>query len=142
MTDTLAIGKDIDSWCGPCKRIATHTLIAIIDGAPKQVICQSCRDRHNFRLPPAAAKPAARPKGTPRKLTSEEREVQKRQDDKSSLAKELAAATDVRPFVRRETYKNGQVIDHPEYGRGKIENARRDSLLVRFNSGLKSILIT
>ena len=44
--------------------------------------------------------------------------------------------------VRREVYKAGQIIEHPEYGRGKVENARRDTIMVRFSTGLKSLLIS
>ncbi len=140
---TLAIGKDIDSWCGRCKRIATHTLIAIVDGQPKQVLCQSCKDRHNYREEAKGTKPVAkRTPGVPRKLTSEEQAANKKQSEAAALSKELAAATEVKPLSRHQTYRNGEIIEHPQYGRGKIENARRDSLLVRFNSGLKSILVS
>jgi len=45
----------------------------------------------------------------------------------------------VRPFVRRERYKVGEIIQHPELGRGKIENVLKGSLLVRFRDGLKSV---
>src|SRR5262249_23285965 len=121
------------------------TLISIVDGQPKQVMCQSCNDRHNFRHAPGTPKPGAPPKprtpSEPRKLTNAERQADEKQRAVSALQQELNAATDVKQLSRHEVYKSGQIIEHPKYGRGKIENARRDSLLVRFSDGLKSILI-
>lgn len=143
---TIGIGKDIDAWCGPCKRIATHTLIAIVDGQPKQVMCLSCRDRHNYRLEPgrraAGEGPAPKRRTEPRKLTNQELQQNQKQQEALLLSRELAAATDVKKISRHQVYKSGEIVEHPQYGRGKIENARRDSLLVRFNGGLKSVMIT
>lgn len=141
---SIGIGKDIDSWCGRCKRIATHTIIAIVDEQPKQVMCQSCNDRHNYRLEPGTAKsarPTVRTPIEPRKPTAAQRQADDKQRAVNALTQELDAAKDVKPLSRHEVYRSGQIIDHPKYGRGKIENARRDSLLVRFTSGLKSVLI-
>jgi hypothetical protein len=36
----------------------------------------------------------------------------------------------------------GEVISHPDFGRGKVETVLRSSMLVRFpNGGLKSIML-
>ena len=48
----------------------------------------------------------------------------------------------MRIFDPKERYKAGEIIVHPEYGRGKIENVLRSSLLVRFPiGGLKSLML-
>jgi hypothetical protein len=37
----------------------------------------------------------------------------------------------------------GEVISHPEFGRGKVETVLRSSMLVRFpNGGLKSLMLS
>ena len=52
------------------------------------------------------------------------------------------AAETVRVFDPKERYKAGEIISHPEFGRGKIENVLRSSLLVRFPiGGLKSLML-
>jgi hypothetical protein len=137
------VGGECDAWCGPCKRISDHVIVAMVDGVPKQVICQSCNNRHNYRTTPARAvdKPAVATR-EPAKLSPLQQLARKKQDELVALSRELAAAAEVRPFVRREIYKAGQIIDHPEYGRGKVESARRETIMVRFQSGLKSLLIT
>jgi len=58
------------------------------------------------------------------------------------LANEIATATEVRDFDPKGRYRNGEIIYHPEFGRGKIENVLRSSLLVRFPiGGLKSLML-
>ena len=45
-------------------------------------------------------------------------------------------------FDPKERYKAGEIIVHAEFGRGKIENVLRSSLLVRFSvGGLKSLML-
>ena len=59
-----------------------------------------------------------------------------------ALGEEVAAAAHVRVFDPKERYKAGEIIVHAEYGRGKIENVLRSSLLVRFSiGGLKSLML-
>jgi hypothetical protein len=55
----------------------------------------------------------------------------------------VSAAAEVKLFDPKQRYKVGDIIAHPEYGRGKIENVLRSSLLVRFSiGGLKSLMLT
>ncbi len=69
-------------------------------------------------------------------------EARRKAAELRALGEEVAAAETVRAFDPRERYKAGEIISHPEFGRGKIENVLRSSLLVRFpNGGLKSIML-
>src|SRR4051812_43203241 len=34
------VGGEIDSWCGKCKEMTTHHVVAMVGDHPKQVICQ------------------------------------------------------------------------------------------------------
>lgn len=141
----LSVGGEVDSWCGKCKEITTHNIVAMVGEQPKQVICQVCNSRHDYRTePPARHRAAARAATATSPETSaarrlEDRELQKRQDAKRQLQKELAEAVDPRPFDPKGRYKAGEIIVHPEHGRGKIENVLRGSLLVRFLEGLRPL---
>jgi hypothetical protein len=108
-----------------------------------------CGSRHGYRNePPARARNAEVPAPTPefqqmqpssgRKL-ADEREQQKRQELKRALQKELAEFPTPRPFDPKGRYKAGEIIVHPEHGRGKIENVLKSSLLVRFLEGLRPL---
>jgi hypothetical protein len=146
----MSVGGEVDSWCGKCKEMTTHNIVAMISDHPKQVICQVCNSRHDYRTePPARHKKAA---GAAAVTTSggggdmpsaarrnEDRELARRQEAKRVLQKELADTAEPRPFDPKGRYKAGEIIVHPEHGRGKIENVLRGSLLVRFLEGLRPL---
>jgi hypothetical protein len=144
----MSVGGEVDSWCGKCKEMTTHNIVAMIGEHAKQVICQVCHSRHDFRTePPARHKKAA---GATTATSSggeypsaarrnEDRELQKRHEAKRQLQKELQEAAEPRTFDPKARYKAGEIIVHPEHGRGKIENVLRGSLLVRFIEGLRPL---
>jgi hypothetical protein len=141
----LTVGGEVDAWCGKCREFRTHNIVAMVGGEPKQVICQVCNSRHGFRTdaPTRGAKDAPSPTGTAVSSSGarrvEDREAQKRQEARRVLQKELAEAADPRPFDPKARYKAGEIIVHPEYGRGKIENVLKGSMLVRFLEGLRPL---
>jgi hypothetical protein len=139
------VGGDVDAWCGPCDGLTTHNIIAMVETMPKQVVCQACGNRHNFRTTPARKATAA--EGTGRTASPQEtdavRKAEKKAEELRALGRELADATNVRTFNPRERYKVGEVIWHAEFGRGKVETVLRSSMLVRFaNSGMKSVMMS
>jgi len=139
------VGGDVESWCGRCGELTTHNIVAMVGREPKQVLCQVCGSRHTHRAGPARTKTttssAARAvDDRPRGGDPEER---RRAAELRALGEEVAAAENVRSFDPRQRYKAGEIIVHPEFGRGKIENVLRSSLLVRFpRSGLKPLSLT
>ena len=143
-TAGLTVGGEIDSWCGKCGDTTNHHIVALVGNAPKQVLCQVCNSRHAFRTTAArrtSAEGAAanvaesRPRQDP--------EAAKKAAQLRELAVEVNAAAEIKSFDPKQRYKVGDIIAHPEYGRGKIENVLRSSLLVRFPiGGLKSLMLT
>jgi hypothetical protein len=142
-TAKLGVGSDVESWCGKCGEGTTHSIVAMVGDEPKQVLCQVCGSRHTHRTGPArrtttgatATASDERPRGG-------DPEAQKRAAELRALGEEVASATTVRVFDPKERYKAGEIIVHAEFGRGKIENVLRASLLVRFPiGGLKSLML-
>jgi hypothetical protein len=129
------VGGDVEAWCSPCGTLTEHSIVAMVGDEPKQVVCQACNARHGYRTAPARKSPA-----------EAEPVAQKRADQKAAelrtLATELAEATEVRTFDPKARYRAGEIISHPEFGRGKVETVLRSSLLVRFSvGGLKSLML-
>jgi hypothetical protein len=145
-TGAPRVGSDIEAWCGKCGESTTHSIVAMVGTEPKQILCQVCGSRHAYRTGPArprAAKgDAAAAEGDTRPRVAVDPEAQRRAAQLRALGEEVAAATEVRRFDPKERYKAGEIISHPEYGRGKVENVLRSSLLVRFSvGGLKSLML-
>ena len=145
-----AVGAEVDAWCGKCQDLRTHHIVAMVGELPKQVICQACRSRHGYRTTPARAKPVDNQPAQQtwngvttttglRSSSPAEREIARKKELQQKLIEELDAATIVRPFMPKERYKAGEIIQHAELGRGKIENVLRGSLLVRFRDGLRPV---
>jgi hypothetical protein len=134
-------GGEVEAWCGPCDGLRDHKIVAVVDGKPKSVLCQSCGARHGYRTTPARARKSAEDNKTAGKgkATRRELEARRREESLHALQKELVEAADVKPFSRHGRYRVGEILEHPEYGRGKIENVLKGSLLVRFRTGLKSV---
>jgi hypothetical protein len=142
----VGVGADIESWCGRCGELTTHSIVAMVGDEPKQVLCQVCGSRHAHRT--AAARRTATGSNPASGGEVEvpgrpvDPEAKRRAAELRALGEEVAAATDVKMFDPKERYKAGQIIVHPEFGRGKIENVLRSSLLVRFPvGGLKSLML-
>ena len=143
-TGGLTVGGVIDAWCGKCAETTNHHIVALVGNEPKQVLCQVCNSRHTFRTTAARRSPAegaaanvseSRPRQDP--------EAAKKAAQLRELALEVNAAAEVKAFDPKQRYKAGDIIAHAEYGRGKIENVLRSSLLVRFPiGGLKSLMLT
>lgn len=146
-TDDPRPGDEVDAWCGPCDGLRTHNVIAVVDKRPKQVVCQSCGARHGFRLTAARQKPkeAGLPQQSATQYKARKSPEELADEQRKQLAAKLKAELDkvenVQPFDPRRRYKAGQVIEHTEFGRGRIENTLKYSMLVRFPAGLKSLTL-
>ncbi|MBC8131957.1 MAG: hypothetical protein H7X95_03175 [Deltaproteobacteria bacterium] len=137
----LRVGGEVESWCGKCGEMKTHNIIAMVGTDPKQVLCKVCGSRHTYRSGPARKRAAEEViAATSNRTQAPDREAARKAEIMRALGEEVAGAATVRVFNPKERYKAGEIISHPDYGRGKVENVLRASLLVRFpRSGLKPL---
>lgn len=136
-----SVGGEVDAWCGKCRDFRVHNVVALLDDQPKAVICQTCRSRHGYRTEPGRNADKATPSSAPRPAAPRpvDPAIAREAEAKRQLNKELDAAESPRTFDPRARYKANEVIVHPEFGRGKIENVMKTSLLVRFRDRLRPI---
>lgn len=143
LDSSLSVGAELEAWCGKCKESRAHRVVVMHEKKPYRVQCVHCKSQHGYRTEPARATTDSE---TPRRSTGSAKmpvdpEVAKRRAERERLTTELqsAKATDVRLFDPAGLYKSGQILEHPKYGRGKIESITRGSLLVRFLDGLRPL---
>ena len=145
-TGRLSVGGEIDAWCGKCGEITNHHIVALVGSDPKQVLCQVCNSRHAYRT--AAARRSSAEEAPAGVSESRPRGVDPEAAKRAAQLRELARGSRTPPsrssrFDPKQRYRVGDIISHPEYGRGKIESVLRSSLLVRFAiGGLKSLMLT
>ena len=117
----LKVGGEVDSVCTKCEMSLAHTIIAMVEGRPVKVECNTCHGVHRFRgdAPGAASNGAAlRRPGAAR--PARERPVTISFDE-VLRGKNLAMAQRYSP---RATYQLDQVIEHPTFGLGWVSGVR------------------
>jgi hypothetical protein len=122
----LRPGDDTDTYCGRCKAERAHQIVALnADGTPDNVICRTCRGQHRFHRKKEPTTPAARGAGRRTRAPAESHEP---------------PAGRVRPYSPQEVYADGEWIEHPKFGQGKVTQARAGKVEVRFESGSRLLI--
>lgn len=134
-----SVGADVESWCGKCKEMRLHHIVAMLGDLPKQVSCAMCKSRHGYRSEPLhRGETAKKDPKTPPRSPAINAEARRQRELRQKLESELDAVAS-KVFDPKDNFKSGQVIVHPKYGRGKIETVLKGSVLVRFLDGLRQV---
>ncbi len=137
-----AVGGEVEAWCGKCKELRAHDIVAVMANLPKQVMCTFCKSRHGYRTEPARSSLTDTPAAKNIAVSSSGRgpgKNDKVSKERLQLEKELLDAHTAPMFDPRGSFKPGQIIAHPKWGRGKVESVLRGSILVRFLDGLRQV---
>jgi hypothetical protein len=126
------VGGDVDAYCTKCKMLLGHTILAMVGKRIARVRCNTCQGEHAYKAgPPGVKAPRARAAAAPR----EKAEVRPFSD--LLAGKDMASA---RRYSARETFKEGDVLQHPTFGPGLVQGARGDKIDVVFESGEKKLV--
>jgi len=136
MATGLRVGGDIDAFCTRCKMNLGHTILAMIGGRPVRVRCNTCQGEHNYR---GSSAPEARKGGW------EPREVRERKESRPSVTswEALLAGKDLsraRKYSVKEKYGPEDVIQHPSFGIGLVQEVRGDKIQVAFKADVKTLV--
>ncbi|MBN2195590.1 MAG: hypothetical protein JW751_22410 [Polyangiaceae bacterium] len=147
MAKPLGAGSEIDAWCTKCRMDLGHRIVAMLDGRPKRVECQTCGSQHNYR-------PAKTGKGTPASRTrppaasggtgggSAHRakvEASRRADWEAHVLGQ--AATAFSRFSIERTYAVGELVLHRKFGEGYVvELLEGKKVSIMFGDGLRTLV--
>jgi hypothetical protein len=126
MEKALKVGGDVDAWCTRCKMLLGHTVLAMVGSRPARVRCNTCQGEHNYRGSAAPVK-KAEPRDRP-VVTSWE----------SLLAKK--DLTRARRYTAREKFAQDEVMNHPVFGIGLVQEVRGDKIQVAFKADVKTLV--
>lgn len=128
MNKTLAAGREIDSWCTKCKRLAGHRIVAMLGPKPARVECQACGSVHNYK-PRAPGDRAAGDTRT-RRVTgafaptraSVTRAEQARRDRETQWERAISGktASEFRRYDPRQRFTEGDLVRHAKFGDGLV----------------------
>lgn len=134
MTKSYYAGMDLDAPCGRCKQETRHRVVTITDGVPLDLICMSCNSKHKFRAekPVAVSAPRA-PRVAASRPASGGSQFQR-------LMIEEQGGASARPYAVATRFDEGQWLDHPSFGLGRVMKRLGKKVDVLFKDGLKTLV--
>ena len=131
----LRPGDDVDAYCGKCKDVRTHAIVALnSSGIADRVQCRTCSGNHKYK--PAPADGARKTGATRTRAATGTREPRGRRAAE-------AAAVDLTPakdYSMRERFRVGDRIAHPRFGVGLVIDERSGKIDVRFGKEVRTLV--
>lgn len=136
----LSAGSEIDAWCTKCRMDLGHRIIAMHQGKPKRVICQTCNSQHNYRAPASEkASVVKRTTGAPRPASAAQRVTEKAKAEASRVNdwEKRIAGQALDAFTRYsidKSYSAGELVTHKKFGEGfvaEVLDSGKVSIMVR-----------
>ena len=135
------VGKNIDAFCTRCGLTLAHIVLYEVGGVVQGVKCKTCGAEHRYRGPkPGRQRDIAAERRSARVAPRTPRPVRPA-DARLWEQRNAAAAPDavVWDYKLTERYEKGDVIGHPQFGRGFVETITADSMEVLFREGRKTL---
>lgn len=142
-----SVGDNIDAYCLKCKLLLAHVILFKVDGVVSRVKCKTCGAEHKYRPGGGATvkkergervvakKPAASKSASASKQMLSDAQAAQAWDLKIRNRK---ADAPVHAYSIYETYKTGDIINHPTFGLGFVEKILSDkSMSVLFSNSIK-----
>jgi len=132
----LSPGDHIESHCTRCRTLMNHTLIALVDGRPVRVKCNTCGGEHAYRAPkPAPRTPAERaPRQSSARIKSDPAAALRQQWETLLAGHDPATAT---PYRMDASFKVNTLVRHPSFGLGLVQQVGDRKMEVVFAEGTK-----
>ena len=127
---TTRVGGDVDSFCGKCKFVLAHTVLAMVGKTIARVRCNTCGTDHAFRRAPGTAAPTPNQgKSRPARLVV-------------SFADQIEArgVSTARAYSPLATFQVDDLITHPTFGLGIVRAVRRDKVDVAFKAAERTLI--
>jgi hypothetical protein len=142
MTKSYYAGMDLDAPCGRCKSETVHRILSITDGVPEKIICVSCKSVHKFRevkpvnnaaIASKARAPRLATPGTPKASSASPNRFHELMTSEQAGSKAQKYSVTVR-------WEEGQWLDHPSFGLGRVQHRSGKKVEVLFRDGLKTLI--
>jgi hypothetical protein len=131
MAQKLEAGDDTDAYCGKCKLVLAHVIIAMRGKRPARVECKTCSAVHAFKAEP--------PRTGARRATT--------RDKTAEALAQYESLMEGRDLSRAVKYKASQefgledVLDHKTFGLGLVTRVLSDQKIeVTFQGGNKILV--
>lgn len=132
----LAVGSEIDSYCGRCKMVLNHAVVAMVDDQPRRVRCLTCQSEHNHR-----GVTTSKSRNTATKTKTSTRRTKSSAASRWQMEAASWGGDDVKPYSVFGTFEINDWVKHASFGNGKvIEVPSPDRIIALFESGEKMLM--
>lgn len=137
------VGKNIDTFCSRCGLELAHIVLYEVGGVVHGVKCKTCGSEHRYRGPKPEKRREISAERRPGKGSATIQRPVRPADSRQWEARNASTPSDamVWDYKWTENYEKGDVIAHPHFGRGFVENVSTDSMEVLFREGRKQMAI-
>ena len=139
MTKTFYAGMDIDAPCGRCKQETRHRVMTLTNGVPDNLICANCKSVHKFRPERTKAETAPRVSRGSASGGLKPRAAASGSRFQELMAQEQAGSI-AKPYTVQSRWDEGDWMDHPSFGLGKVQKRLAKKVDVLFRDGLKTLI--
>lgn len=162
MAGSLGPGDRIEARCTRCNDVTGHVIVALVGGEIVKVECRACGSVHKY-YPPAPPKTGKEksvvcrvkagedrkeavssvksPSGssTPRQSPSKAQKLAEDMEQTWQRSMNLTAAAP-RPYAMTETFAVGDIVDHPKFGHGVVQELfPPDKMQILFRDGARML---
>jgi hypothetical protein len=139
MMKSYYAGMDLDAPCGRCKTETVHRILSITDGVPEKIICIACKSVHKFRE--AKAPVSKSPARAPRLATPAAPRTSAPSPSRfHELMTAEQAGSRAQKYAATTRWEEGQWLDHPSFGLGRVQRRSGKKVEVLFLDGLKTLI--
>ena len=118
----------MDGFCGRCKMVLAHTVLAMVGKTIARVRCNTCMTDHAYRRAPGTTTPARAGARPSKVVISFEAQIEAR------------GASTARAYSPRDTFRVDELISHPTFGLGIVRAVRQDKVDVAFKAAERTLI--
>lgn len=135
------VGGEVDGYCTKCRMLLAHTIVAMVEERIVRVRCNTCMGQHMYRPgPPGSAR--AKTRSAAKTPATRRKSSETSSSGAQTVEAYLAAHPELerRPYSPKERFDEGEVILHPTFGVGLVQQARHDKIDVVFHTSEKTLI--
>lgn len=140
----IQAGSSVESHCNKCKTVTDHYVIVMDGDQIAKVECKVCSGRHAFKDPNGsttkAAKTATRSAAAREPRTPRVTLAQKKSAAMQEQWEKAVNGANPRPYGMQNTFRAGDVVDHPTFGLGSVLKVMRPNTIeVQFQDEIRNM---
>jgi hypothetical protein len=135
------VGKNIDAFCSRCRLELAHIVLYEVGGVVRGVKCKTCGSEHRYHGPRPEKRRDTMAERRTAKESSKRQQPVRPMDSRQWEQRNASTISDavVWDYKWTENYEKGDLIAHPQFGRGFVEKVSTDSMEVLFRDGRKQM---